>query len=334
MIPQLSICIPTYNRANYLEECLTSLALQVKFRSDVEIIISDNNSTDATSIIVDKFKQEISNIKYFRNQENLGFDGNTVKCFERATGGYIALLSDEDRYCENEIDSIIQLIQNGKYCLILLNYYGFSKLCRKLPTIYAPESDVIFHRPYDILNYPSVGHFSGFIYNSELAKKILYEILNRNPLDTRDRSRGIYLEVAARTAVSSGLPSYYIGKRGLAARLTLDKNYNGLESDCLHYYRLFYTLNKEGLINIKDLEYRKDLVLSWLPRKIMSGSPKIPDEKFRSVVDELKLYLSSNWKFRVFHLPLLYAGRIDLIKYMYLCLSSVSRFSKKLRLGI
>lgn len=44
--PLLSICIPTYNRAEYLEKSLESIIRQSEFHSDdVDVVISDNCST-------------------------------------------------------------------------------------------------------------------------------------------------------------------------------------------------------------------------------------------------------------------------------------------------
>ena len=61
--PLLSICIPTYNRAEYLEKSLDSLVNQENF-SQIEVVISDNASTDATSDVCRKFTERYPNIFY------------------------------------------------------------------------------------------------------------------------------------------------------------------------------------------------------------------------------------------------------------------------------
>ena len=65
----LSVCIPTYNRAKNLENCLNSIkiASQKIHPSFVEICISDNASTDETSRVVEKFKKFL-NMKYKKNK--------------------------------------------------------------------------------------------------------------------------------------------------------------------------------------------------------------------------------------------------------------------------
>ena len=52
-----SIFIPTYNRANLLAETLNSLISQIS-EDQIEIIISDNNSTDTTKKTVETFIQQ------------------------------------------------------------------------------------------------------------------------------------------------------------------------------------------------------------------------------------------------------------------------------------
>ena len=53
----LSICIPTYNRAAYLEECLQSLIeSRIGYENSVEIVLLNNCSTDNTIDIIEKFK--------------------------------------------------------------------------------------------------------------------------------------------------------------------------------------------------------------------------------------------------------------------------------------
>jgi glycosyltransferase involved in cell wall biosynthesis len=51
----LSICIPTYNRATYLKICLDSIMQQMHTDYPIEIIVSDNFSTDNTLNVVSEF---------------------------------------------------------------------------------------------------------------------------------------------------------------------------------------------------------------------------------------------------------------------------------------
>lgn len=86
----LSICIPTYNRAKILESSLNSLLSNPDFNNEeIEIVISDNCSTDNTKEIMLNFP----NIKYYRNDTNESFY-NLTTVLNHATGKYLKLFND------------------------------------------------------------------------------------------------------------------------------------------------------------------------------------------------------------------------------------------------
>lgn len=90
----LSFCIPTYNRAAFLEETLNSIINQSD--ESIEIIISDNASTDATFKIVESVKNKFPNIVYHRWDANMGADLNYLKTIELANGEYCWFLGSDD----------------------------------------------------------------------------------------------------------------------------------------------------------------------------------------------------------------------------------------------
>lgn len=92
--PLLSICIPTYNRCEYLMNTLNSIIYQKEFQDGmVEIVISDNASIDETEQVVKNYTSRFENIVYFRNPENI-HDQNFPLALRRGTGLYRKLHSD------------------------------------------------------------------------------------------------------------------------------------------------------------------------------------------------------------------------------------------------
>ncbi|MEI6774123.1 MAG: glycosyltransferase family 2 protein [bacterium] len=70
--PLLSICIPTYNRQEYLKQCLDSIVNQKGFDTEkIEIVISDNASPDKTNLLVKEYQKKYKNITYSRNDQNI-----------------------------------------------------------------------------------------------------------------------------------------------------------------------------------------------------------------------------------------------------------------------
>lgn len=114
----LSICIPTYNRAQFLAQAIESIIADAT--DEIEIIISDNASTDNTADLVLAYKQEFSRITYFCWKENMGADLNFLKSVELATGNYCWILGSDDAIAPGSIRFILDEIKRG-YDIYLFN---------------------------------------------------------------------------------------------------------------------------------------------------------------------------------------------------------------------
>ncbi len=102
----ISICIPTYNRANYLDRCLQSIMHYTK--NDIEVLIQDNDSIDNTSEIVQWYVDP--RIKYEKNETNIGAVENIWKLINKAKGRYIFCLTDDDYFLPGAIQKIVNFI--------------------------------------------------------------------------------------------------------------------------------------------------------------------------------------------------------------------------------
>src|SRR3989344_6341167 len=114
--PLLSICIPTYNRAQYLKECLNIITSQFNdedvYRS-VEIVISDNASPDDTRELVAEYQKKFNNIRYFRNDENLLFDRNVDRAITEAKGEFCWTLSDDDHMRDGSLKFLLLILRKN-----------------------------------------------------------------------------------------------------------------------------------------------------------------------------------------------------------------------------
>jgi glycosyltransferase involved in cell wall biosynthesis len=110
---RVSILIPTFNRAEFLKAAITS-ALAQDYHN-LEILISDNASSDETSQVVQPFLAD-PRVKYFRNETNIGMVRNWHKAtFERSTGDWFLLLSDDDILINPSfISQAVDIIQTGR----------------------------------------------------------------------------------------------------------------------------------------------------------------------------------------------------------------------------
>jgi len=326
---KLSICIPTFNRDKFLTVCLENLILQVTGKETVEVIVVDNASSDNTQSIMTAIVSEHSNIHYYRNEINLGYSGNQVKCIEYANGQYTAILSDDDVYTDNLVEDILNIINKREYSFIALNYFSFlSSIDKPSKSNFAPLHDVTFNRAYDIMNYPSVGHYSGFIFNSLLAKKTLKEMLQKHSIQEYEKYRGIITDIAHRSLTRTSIPAYFYGLRKLGNRIPTTVDYDSLNHLCLDYYEYFLNLFQEGIIEKKDLEYRKRLVLSWLPRAIVADSYNKSKDEIKRISDRLAIHFVKESKFISLIYPLLYLSKFNSIRNVFKIMHKVKRHFK------
>ncbi|MEK7680913.1 MAG: glycosyltransferase family 2 protein [Patescibacteria group bacterium] len=126
--PVISICIPTFNRAKCLKQCLESIVEQFKdpqIRESVEVVISDNASIDDTESMIKEFQKEFSNIFYYRNLENIRVDRNILNAVDKASGEWVWFLGDDDALFPGAIDYIMQELKLGRFKYCLVNCFGY-----------------------------------------------------------------------------------------------------------------------------------------------------------------------------------------------------------------
>ena len=133
--PLLSICIPTLNRAALLDVCLASLLPQTeKWPELVEVIVSDNASTDSTPAVLDKYAQQF-HFRRHRNTENIGLLGNiTLVPSGLAAGEFAWLLGDDDLLAAGAVDQVIAVLQSDPEIDLLALNVGYYALADR-PTV-------------------------------------------------------------------------------------------------------------------------------------------------------------------------------------------------------
>lgn len=174
----LSICIPTYNRAHYLKQCLDNIVCQFKdkkIKNSIEIIISDNASTDNTAQIAEKFQKNFDNIKYFQNEKNLGFDKNTINSVVKANGKYCWHIGDDDFIQNGILKFLINFLSKNDVCLLTVKYHYFVDIGKSLKEDLniSEEKNIIYSNSAE--EFWLKGYCEGtlgiFIFNRELWLK-------------------------------------------------------------------------------------------------------------------------------------------------------------------
>lgn len=114
---KLSICIATYNRADFIGETLESIIEQID--PEVEIIVFDGASVDGTAEIVSSYTSSCGQIKYYREEFNSGIDQGYDKAVAYSTGEYCWLMSDDDLLELGAVDRVLSELSSTRDLIVV-----------------------------------------------------------------------------------------------------------------------------------------------------------------------------------------------------------------------
>ena len=107
--PLVSIGIPTFNRVGTLRQTIESALAQDY--GNLEVLISDNASSDNTQALCAEFCMRDGRIRYFRQAINRGAFAYFVGVLGRASGDYFMWLADDDRLSESYVTRCVETLQ-------------------------------------------------------------------------------------------------------------------------------------------------------------------------------------------------------------------------------
>lgn len=92
--PTISVCVPVYNGASYLDQCIESI-LNQSFQ-DFELIFVDDCSTDESIALIESYRRNDPRVKLYLNEKNLGLVNNWNKCISLAEGKWVKFVFQDD----------------------------------------------------------------------------------------------------------------------------------------------------------------------------------------------------------------------------------------------
>ncbi len=118
---QISICIPTRNRAVYLSRCLDHLLTFSQL--DFEVVIGDNASTDDTKTTVERYADRFPHFTYHRHEQDIGFARNMDAILRLARGKFVYIHSDDDMVFENALITMRNILEENPAAVSVTGRY-------------------------------------------------------------------------------------------------------------------------------------------------------------------------------------------------------------------
>jgi glycosyltransferase involved in cell wall biosynthesis len=154
----VSLGVPVFNGERELSRCLDSLLRQDY--PNLEIVISDNGSTDATSQIAERYSRADPRVKYFRAERNRGLVWNFNRVFELSSGKYFAWTSHDDEREPSFVSTCVERLEQHPDAVLCAGAVAVS---------IEPSNDIVY-----------VAHFDAFAGRTDVVDRYR-EALRRLP---------------------------------------------------------------------------------------------------------------------------------------------------------
>lgn len=287
----LSICIPVHNRKEIFEVCLIQACKSCEnFENDVEIVVSDNFSSDKLSIVVDSVRKKYpkTDIIYNRNTENIGLARNFLKVVVLSSGEFCWIIGSDDFIKAKGVKELISIIKQNldidfiscNYDLININEKTTSDNRKTVDDFYLKLEDDSFHiehiapkdsfrvKELDDLIEPRfnnvlLGATMAGIFRKDLWDKVNFEKANLRGFNTLKTT---YPHCYVYAKAFLGKHAYYCGETlitiGEGVREWSTQTGKGFWESSLPviYFNIFGELLDEYKINgLKESSYKKSL---------------------------------------------------------------------------
>lgn len=173
--PLLTIGIPTYNRAAFLSRLLQQLKAEAEpFGSRVEVLVSDNASSDNTPQVIGEH-QSWAQMRVCRQKANIGALLNGIEVIRQARGQYVWMIGDDDLFAAGAIANVVEFLEKNKVGAAILNFKFSSRtafpvrqrgfLFRTKSEIDGPAAEALSMTQY----------MGAILLDAELARRVLQE---------------------------------------------------------------------------------------------------------------------------------------------------------------
>ncbi len=163
--PLVSVAMPVYNHGAHIAKALDSILMQ-KADFDIEIVISDDYSTDNTREILKVYNEKYPDkIKLLLAEKNRGVNYSALDVFKNCNGKYIAFLEGDDYWInENKLQKQIDFLEQNP------EYIGCFHDAEIVST---PEADILKHNQYhqEYKYYSQFNRFRSDFYPGDVIER-------------------------------------------------------------------------------------------------------------------------------------------------------------------
>ena len=293
----LTIAVPTYNRAQDLDLCLSQICRQMPGTdNEVELLVSNNASADATDEIVRKYTSLGYEITYLKNGTNIGPDRNFEQCFRRSGGRYMLILGDDDVLLDGAVGKILDILKAGDYGIVFLNSYGFTESFTREKPVGGASGFTVYEDRLQFIK--RVAYFFTFT-SSNIVNRSLVE----EPSDWGPFFDSNLVQLAwTFSALFNGRKHVYVAEPLVAARLYNSGGYGLCRVFGHNFNKVFDVFMRKGIDSRFFRAINRRLLSTHFPAQITRLRNRLirlePEDYFQSLYPLFRGYLYF-WLFTV-----------------------------------
>lgn len=298
-----SICIPTYNRASNLRINLEYIYRQLNSdnRDLIEIIVSNNASTDNTDEVVRDYISKGMELSYYKNTENLGADGNFLQCVDKAAGKYVLLLGDDDYLALGAVDRVLEVLLSDDYGAVYIsrNMLPPSKGFLRCKVSNSNNRVLIFDEPNEYLK--NVSFWLTFMSGNIFRKDILGEIGDYMKYNhTHLLQTAFYI-----TAALQGKKCAVFSDHLLTTAGNENGGYSFIRVFCNNFNELMQLFVTKGLSTTTIAEINNDMIVNYFV--IWLGIIRFHKTRFKNEDADviLRSVYAENWRYWICLWPII-----------------------------
>lgn len=310
----LTIVIPTYNRETLLFNTLNNISLLITqdLYDEVQVVISDNASSDNTFYRVQKWiiENKKINCKYSRNESNLGFDRNLMAGSQISDGKFVWFLSDDDTLVEGAIAEVVRSLKEKSDSVFA--FVNFSMITPNFPEYY--QYNFSSNLQLDADSFMQTTRFAFSFISACIFERNLW-----NTLDIKDYIGTFWLQLYAAKAIAIH------GKSLIIAKHLIKMRREGLQEsrDEKKYYIGDVEFFMQAHLNFLDFQdsFRKSQYskktynvahdVAWSDNLGQILSLKLTSKTYNLkekivIFNKMRQYFSLKVSFWLFHVPFLF----------------------------
>ena len=273
--PLVSVIIPVYNVAPYLNETLDSVVSQSY--ENLEIIIVDDGSNDGSGEICDEYAARDKRIRLV-HQENRGVSAARNVALDLATGDYYTFLDSDDAYEPDFVRSLLTALRGNEVEIAVCKYtqhYTTGKIVRKeTDEVFPPIAAGVYNR-IEAMHALAANTIHLFLWNKLYVKRVWDNVRFPEGVIYEDIEITFRVFYNCTKVCVIGQPLYCYRKR--PGSITDDKAVKSIKEwiaacDCIEAFIVSHTpelYSKEHLILLKESRLRKSIsyYVKYMPDK-------------------------------------------------------------------